>query len=137
MKIVRNVFAAATLVLFATSVAAGEGGKIKGHMPEFSDFDLDGDGAIVEQEFNEGHAKRFSERAAEGHELKNAGKCKFADIDADSDGAISQEEFTAHRAEHKNKGHHNCEDMEKCGHQHKHIKKHQEQAEEKVKEQAA
>jgi len=137
MKIVRNVFAVAMLVMFATGVVAGEGGKMKGHMPDFSDFDLDGDGAIVEQEFNEGHAKRFSERAAEGHELKNAGKCKFADIDADSDGAISEEEFSAHKAGHKNKSHHKCKDMEKCEHQHKHMKKHKEQTEEKIKEQTA
>ena len=131
MKIARMVSAAAVLV-FAMKVSAGEGKKA--HMPAFSDFDLDGDGAIVEQEFNEGHARRMAERAAEGHELKNAGKCTFAGVDADSDGAITPEEFEAHQAKHMNKGGHKCDkceckckDKENCKHKHKH--KHGEQQE--------
>ena len=138
MKVVRNVFAGAVLVVFALSVAAGEGEKMKGNMPAFSDFDLDGDGKIVEQEFSEGHAKRFAERAAEGHKMKNAGKCKFTDIDTDSDGGITEEEFSAHKAMHKNMGHHDCKDMENCKHKHKHkhMNKQKEQIEEETKEQA-
>lgn len=118
MKIARMFFASTLLVMFAMNAAAGEGEKMKGHMPAFSDFDLNGDGAIIEQEFNEGHAKRMSERAAEGHELKNAGKCTFAGIDADSDGAITPEEFKAHKAEHMGKGMHKCKDKENCKHKH-------------------
>lgn len=135
MKIVRNIFAGAMLVMFAMSVAAGEGEKMKGNMPAFSDFDLDGDGMIVEQEFAEGHAKRFSERAAEGHELKNAGKCKFADIDTDSDGGITEEEFSAHKAKHMNKGKHKCKDKENCKHKHQHMKGHEEGAETQTEDQ--
>lgn len=120
MKIARMFFATTLLVMLAMNVSAGEGEKMKGQMPAFSDFDLDGDGTIVEQEFNEGHAKRMSERAAEGHELKNAGKCTFADIDSDSDGAITPEEFKAHKAEHVGKGKHKCKDKENCKHKHMH-----------------
>jgi hypothetical protein len=128
MNKVSKLVTAAVVVMFAMSVTAAEEAKKKGHMPAFSDFDLDGDGAITEQEFNEGHAKRMAERAAEGHELKNAGKCKFADVDADSDGAISPEEFKAHHAGHMNKGKH----MHKGKHKHKH--KHKDKAMKETKE---
>lgn len=74
---------------------------MKGNMPAFSDFDLDGDGTIVETEFNEGHAKKMSEMAAEGHEMKHAGDAPgFSGIDTNEDGGISEQEFTAHKAEH-------------------------------------
>ena len=56
MKLTRMISAAALILLFAANVSAGEHKGKKGHMPAFSDFDLDGDGAITEQEFNEGHS---------------------------------------------------------------------------------
>ena len=74
---------------------------MKGQMPTFSDFDLDGDGKILEQEFDEGHAKRMSEMAAEGHQMKHAGDAPgFSGIDTNTEGEISEEEFAAHQAEH-------------------------------------
>lgn len=80
---------------------ACSGKGMKGHMPTFADFDLDGDGKIVEKEFNEGHAKRMSEMAAEGHQMKHAGETPgFAGIDTNDDGEISEEEFASHQAEH-------------------------------------
>lgn len=114
MKIARTLSAAAVLLLFAVNVSAGEGKGMKGHMPAFSDIDHDGDGKVVEQEFNDFHAQRIAERAAEGRELKNAGKCSFAGIDTDSDGSITPEEFKAHQAGHMNKGKH--KHMHKHGH---------------------
>jgi len=84
----------------------GKGRGMKGNMPTFSDFDLDGDGTIVETEFNQGHAKRMSEMAAEGHQLKHAGDAPgFSGIDSDGNGEISAEEFAAHQAEHHNQMH--------------------------------
>jgi Ca2+-binding EF-hand superfamily protein len=85
---------------------SGQGKKMKGKMPAFSDFDLDGDGKIVEQEFNEGHAKRMSEMAAEGHQMKHVGDAPgFAGIDSDGNGEISEQEFSAHQAEHHQQMH--------------------------------
>ena len=80
----------------------GHCGGMKGHMPTFSDFDLDGDGIIIEQEFDEGHAKRMTEMTAEGHQMKHAGDAPgFSGIDTNADGEISEEEFAAHQADHQ------------------------------------
>ena len=77
-----------------------KGMKGKG-MPTFADFDLDGDGKIIEKEFDEGHARKMSEMAAQGRQMKHAGDAPgFSGIDSDGDGEISEEEFTAHQAEH-------------------------------------
>ena len=76
------------------------------NMPTFADFDLDADGKIVEQEFNEGHAKRMSEMAAEGHQMKHAGDAPgFSGIDTNGDNEISKEEFAAHQSEHHQQMH--------------------------------
>ena len=81
-------------------------GSKKGNMPSFVDFDLDGNGVIIETEFNEAHAKRFSEMAADGHKMKNVKDAPgFSGIDSDDDGEINKEEFSAHQAEHHNKMH--------------------------------
>ena len=80
---------------------SGDKMKMKGNMPTFSDFDLNGDGEIVEAEFNEAHAKRMSEMAAEGRQMKHVGDAPgFSGIDTNGDGEISEEEFAAHQAEH-------------------------------------
>ena len=79
---------------------------MKGKMPTFADFDLNGDGKITETEFNEGHAKKMSEMAAEGRPMKHAGNAPgFTGIDSNDDGEISEEEFAAHQAEHHKKTH--------------------------------
>ncbi len=79
----------------------GYGKGMKGNMPAFSDFDLDGDGVIIETEFNEGHAKRMSEMAAEGRQMKHMGDAPgFSGIDINGDGGISEQEFSDHQAAH-------------------------------------
>jgi len=84
---------------------------MKGKMPTFADFDLDGDGKIIETEFNQGHAKKMSEMAAEDRSMKHAGNAPgFSGIDSNDDGEISEEEFAAHKAEHHKKM---CQSKEK------------------------
>jgi hypothetical protein len=86
----------------------GKGKGMKGEMPTFADFDLNGDGKIVETEFNQGHDKRMSEMAAEGRQMKHAEDAPgFSGIDSDGNAGISVEEFTAHQDEHHQK-------MQKC-----------------------
>jgi len=82
----------------------GHGKGMKGQMPTFADFDLDGNGVIAESEFNEAHAKRMSEMAAQGHKMKHAGSAPgFSGIDSDDDGVISAQEFSDHQAAHHKK----------------------------------
>ena len=79
----------------------GHGKGMKGKMPAFSDFDLDGDGVMTETEFNEGHAKRMSEMASEGRQMNHVGDAPgFSGIDSNGDGGISEQEFSDHQAAH-------------------------------------
>jgi len=87
-------------------IGMGMGMGMKGNMPSFADFDLDGDGKITEQEFNTAHAKKMSEMAAEGCQMKHVGDAPgFAGIDTNDDGEISEEEFATHQAEHHKQMH--------------------------------
>jgi Ca2+-binding EF-hand superfamily protein len=92
-----------------TCMGKGKGkgeGRGEGHMPVFSDFDLDGDGNVIESEFNQAHAARMSEMAAAGHQMKHAGKAPgFSGIDSNGDGQITEDEFAAHQADHHAKKH--------------------------------
>ena len=78
-----------------------KGMSMKGNMPAFTDFDADGDGNMTEQEFNQGHARKMSEMAAMGREMKHVGEAPgFSGIDTNDDAVISEQEFAAHQAEH-------------------------------------
>lgn len=67
--------------------------------PSFEEFDQNGDGRIVEDEFMQARAKRMSERAQQGYQLRNAGHAPaFSDIDANGDGGIDPNEFAMHQA---------------------------------------
>lgn len=103
--------AAVVLVALSTSALAshhGAGahhGKGKEHkMPTFAEVDLDGDGAIVAEEFYEFRGKRMAERAKAGGKMKNAANAPaFESLDLDEDGEVSPEEFAAHQAEMRKK----------------------------------
>ena len=85
----------------AMGQGAGKGMGKKGHMSTFSDFDLDADGVIVEVEFNEVHAKKMSEMAAQGRQMKHAGEAPgFSGIDTNGDGVINEQEFSDHQSAH-------------------------------------
>lgn len=101
------VFVTIMLLLASTAATASHHGKGKNHkMPAFSDFDLNGDGAIIASEFHEARAARMAERAKAGGKMKNAANApSFESIDLDDNGEISAEEFAAHQADmKKNKG---------------------------------
>ena len=101
----------AMAVMLSTPVLAQDEapgmGKGKGmNMPSFTDFDLDGDGKIVSEEFYEARAERITKHAQEGRQMKGlANAPTFEDIDTDDDGGISAEEFAAHQAEHRQQSH--------------------------------
>ncbi len=100
------IVVAGCFVSLNVQAAEGMGMGMKGNMPTFADFDLDGDGKIVEQEFNTGHAKRMSEMAAEGRQMKHVGDAPgFTGIDTNDDGEISKQEFATHQAEHHKQMH--------------------------------
>jgi Ca2+-binding EF-hand superfamily protein len=64
--------------------------------PSFSDFDLNGDGAIDEPEFAEARAARVARRAEEGRSLRRMPTAPpFAELDTDGDGRLTQGEFGA------------------------------------------
>ena len=115
MSILRKAISSGLLVLVGASLVTinaqahqehGQGEGKKGKMPTYAEFDLNGDGKMVEQEFNEAHAKRMSDMAAEGRKMKHAGKmCTFSNIDTNEDDVISEQEFATHQAEQRAEKH--------------------------------
>ena len=80
----------------------GKGMGMGRNMPTFSEYDLDGDGKLLEKEFTEARSKRISERAQQGYQMRNIGNApSFAEIDTNGDGQISAEEFTAHQSQRR------------------------------------
>jgi hypothetical protein len=100
MKIFYSVGSLLVVIMVISSISVqAEEVPARGPIP-FADFDLDGNGKIIESEFNEAHSKRISERAGEGRKMKNLGKShSFSDIDTNDDGEISAEEFTVHQSQ--------------------------------------
>jgi Ca2+-binding EF-hand superfamily protein len=72
-----------------------------GAPPAFSEFDLDGDGAITEKEFIDARTKRIAERVQERRMMRGLLTAPaFSDLDADGDGKVTQEEFAAGMRSH-------------------------------------
>ena len=72
--------------------------------PTFDQYDLNNDGKITPEEFEEARAKRMSQKAKEGKMLRNAGNAPaFSDMDKNKDGSLNQEEFRLHQTEQINK----------------------------------
>lgn len=79
--------------------AAGPGPMM---MPSFADFDLNKDGKITEEEFNEARAARIADRAQKGYPMRGLRNAQsFADMDTNRDGSLSPAEFAAHQAAHR------------------------------------
>lgn len=80
----------------------GKGMGMGRNMPDFAEFDLNGDGKLLEKEFYEARSKRISERAQQGYQMRNLGNApSFTDIDTNKDGEISADEFAAHQSQHR------------------------------------
>lgn len=72
------------------------------NMPAFSDFDLDGDGSLHLQEFEQARAQRIRDRLQQGYRMRNLQNApSFADIDTDGNGLVTLPEFTAAQARHR------------------------------------
>ena len=77
----------------------GHGMRTSKNMATFSDFDIDGDGSIVETEFIEARSQRVKQMEQQGRQMRNMSHApSFADIDLDDDGKVSHDEFTAHQS---------------------------------------
>ncbi len=77
----------------------GQGMGMGRYMPAFSDYDLDGDGKIREQEFSYARGKRIAARKQLGYQMRNnANAPSFADIDTNADAEIDSDEFAAHQS---------------------------------------
>ncbi len=80
----------------------GRGMGRGGAPPAFSDFDLNGDGGIDEQEFIDARTKRIAERVREGRMMRGLITAPtFTDLDTDGDGSLTPEEFAAGVRSHR------------------------------------
>ena len=80
----------------------GRGGGWGRNMPSFAEFDLDGDGVLVEDEFIEARGQRISERARQGYRMRGLSNAQpFSEVDRDGDGQVTPEEFSLAQALHR------------------------------------
>ena len=83
----------------------GPGASMGRNMPAFAEFDLNGDGALTEQEFDEARANRIKERSQQGYPMRNLANAPSLEaIDQNGDGRITPDEFTAAQAQHHQQG---------------------------------
>jgi Ca2+-binding EF-hand superfamily protein len=90
----RSIMAMTVAAAFAAPLAfAQQPPPPRGPMT-FSAFDLDGDGIVIEQEFDTARAQRMAERAAQGAPMRGAANAPaFSDFDLNGDGQMTTEEF--------------------------------------------
>lgn len=77
-------------------------GRGMANAPAFADYDLDGDGSIGREEFQQAQQERMRERAEQGYTMRNrADAPTFDDLDTDGDGRVSNAEFAEHQAQRR------------------------------------
>jgi hypothetical protein len=80
----------------------GAGRGMGRNMPSFSEFDLNGDGSITEQELDQARANRIKERSQQGYPMRNlANAASFKSMDLNGDGRITAQEFSTAQAQHR------------------------------------
>jgi len=66
--------------------------------PAFTEFDINADGEVTEEEFYTVRNTRIKERMEQGYRMRNLPNAPtFTELDADGNGEISAEEFAAHQ----------------------------------------
>lgn len=105
MKANKTLIALMTIAI-ASGAVAGNMNKGQGRNneamqpPAFAQFDLDGDGKVTEQEFNQARTERIAQRTEDGRRMKNINEnTMFSSIDTNSDGVITNDEYTAHQSQ--------------------------------------
>ena len=74
----------------------------RGSPPAFSDFDLNGDGVVSEQEFRDARTARIAKRVREGRMMQGLINAPtFSDLDTDGDGSLTPDEFAAAQRHHR------------------------------------
>lgn len=107
MKVKQSVSLAMAAVVMGGFIAFSAQAEERGCPAKFSEFDLDGNGFITEQEWGEGHALRMQDMAEEGRKMKHAGEMPtFASIDLNGDGQVDEDEFKAHKEAHQHQHQH-------------------------------
>ena len=72
------------------------------NMPTFGSFDLNGDGQLTQQEFEQARANRIRERAEQGYLMRNLKNAPpYSDIDSNGDGVVTPDEFSAAQLRHR------------------------------------
>jgi Ca2+-binding EF-hand superfamily protein len=81
----------------------GERGRGRGGSPPtFSEFDLDGDGVVGEQEFRDARTARIAKRMREGRMMRGLVNAPtFSDLDTDGDGSLTPDEFAVAEQSHR------------------------------------
>ncbi|MBL3619177.1 MAG: EF-hand domain-containing protein [gamma proteobacterium endosymbiont of Lamellibrachia anaximandri] len=83
-------------------MASGRGAGRGRNMPSFAEFDLNGDGAMTEDEFIEARGRRISERAKQGYMMRGLKNARpFSEVDQDGDGVVKESEFLQMQAQHR------------------------------------
>jgi Ca2+-binding EF-hand superfamily protein len=80
----------------------GMGPGMGRNMPSFQSFDLNGDGVLQQEEFQQARANRISERAKQGYLMRNLQNAPaFETIDSNRDGSVTPDEFSAAQLQHR------------------------------------
>jgi Ca2+-binding EF-hand superfamily protein len=83
---------------YGPGMGMGRGMGMMRKRPDYSDFDLDADGEVTEEEYYTARNNRIRERMEQGYRMRNLPNAPgFTDLDTDGNGEISAEEFAAHQ----------------------------------------
>ena len=92
----------ASVGIMSIGAEAEQGMGAQINMPTYADFDLNGDGALLREEFYEARGQLMRKRAEQGYPMRNAANAPpFERVDVNRDGKITQQEFSDYQAVHR------------------------------------